>query len=281
MLRSMLVYLFLTVTVTAWAQNGEWRIDSGYSTASLSLASSRGRSWNVAIAKVSGTATFNDDPDKDALNLYIYPAREGKRLLDPKGGFRDNSYADLSRYALMSFHSSSFARTGDGKLAVTGELSVTHVQREPNISWSNAYSGPDYGQPMGQTTTRTVTFVFAAQTFDAQHVNARNQAIVATMPPKEISAQATIDLHNFAALRVAWLDSVWPLVVEDEHCEMPWARASFKDYSGAICTGNPVLPTPLSQPRQRFGRDYPGSDEVTAPDSDEATVLVDLRLEGH
>lgn len=58
MLRSMLVYLFLTVTVTAWAQNGEWRIDSGYSTASLSLASSRGRSWNVAIAKVSGTATL-------------------------------------------------------------------------------------------------------------------------------------------------------------------------------------------------------------------------------
>ncbi len=41
----MLVPLFLTLTVTAWAQNGESRIDSGHSTASLSVASSRGRSW--------------------------------------------------------------------------------------------------------------------------------------------------------------------------------------------------------------------------------------------
>lgn len=266
----------LGVTVTAWAQNGESRVDSRYSTASLSLASSTGGiSWNVGVAKVSGTVTLNDDPDKDAVNLVFYPAREGSRLLDSSGGFRENSFADLARYTVMSFHSSRVTQNRDGKLAVSGELSVTHVTREANIYWNNAYSGPDYGEPVPQTTARQVTFIF--------EVPNQTNAAPRNHGPDERFALATVSLGNFPGLRSAWLDSVWPLVVEDEHCEMPWPRAglSFKDYSGAICTGTPIFPTPLSQPLQRFGIDYPGPNEVTAPASDEATILIHLRPEGH
>ena len=270
-LMSMLACLF--VTVMAWAQNGESRIDHGYSTASLSLASSStGISWNIGIAKVSGTVTLNDDPDKDAFSLDIYPARQGSRLLKRSGGFRDNSFADLSRYAVMSFHSSSVTRNREGKLAVTGKLSVTQVQREANIVWNNEYSGPDYGAPVAETTTRHVTFVFEAEQQTA--ATAHNQG------PEEMSALATIDLRNFPALRSAWLDSVWPIVVENEHCEMPAVRSSMKDYAGAICTGTPIEVTPLSTPPQRIGTDYPEPNEVTAPPNDEATILVHLRLEG-
>ncbi len=266
----------LSVTVAAWAQNGESRIDSRYSTASLSLASSTsGISWNIGIAKVSGTVTLNNDPDKDAVNLVFYPAGEGSRVLNPSGGIRENSFADLSRYTLMTFRSSRGTQNRDGKLAVTGELSVTHVKREANIIWNNAYSGPDYGDPVPQTTTRQVTFIFEAPNPTA--------AALHNHGPDERSALATVNLPNFPGLRSAWLDSVWPLVVEDEHCEMPWPRAglTFKDYSGAICTGTPILPTPLSQPPQRLGIDYPGPDEATAPANNEATILIHLRLEGH
>ena len=263
----------LAVPVTAWGQEGTSRVDSGYSTASLSLvSSSSGVSWNVGIAKVSGTVTLSNDPDKDVFDLDIYPARQGSRLLRQGGGFRDNSFADLSRYTLMSFHSSSVARNLDGKLAVTGTLSVTYVHREANIVWSNAYSGPVYGEPMAQTTTRQVTFVFEPEN--------RTTPKMQHNGPEEISALATIDLRNFPALRSAWLDSVWPIVVENEHCEMPPLKASMRDYSGAICTGTPIEVTPLSQPPQRVGADYPGPNEVTAPANDEATILVYLRLEG-
>ncbi len=269
----MLVPIFLTLTVTAWAQNGESRIDSGYSTASLSVASSRGRSWNIGIAKVSGTVMFNADAERDAVNLYIYPAREGSRLLNSEGGFRANSFADLARYSLMTFHSSGFTRNQEGKLVATGELSVTHVQREPNIEWTNSYSGPDYSPPVGQTTTHRATFIFEAPNFDAQ-----NRTVAAASTPEEISGLAAIDLHQFPALTIAWLDSVWPLVVEDEYCEMPATKADFRDYSGPKCTGTPVLPTSVSQPPRRFGLDYPGPDDVTAPAADKATILLHLRL---
>jgi len=265
----------LLVTGTAWAQNGESRIDRGYSTASMSLAgSSTGISWNIGIAKVSGTVTLNDDSKKNVFSLYFYPARQGSRLLDQKGGFRDNSFAHLSRYALMSFHSTSVTRDRAGNLAVTGQLSVTQVQREANFVWSNAYAGPDYGPPVAETTTRQVTFVFEAERQRTAPVRKPGRA--------EMSARATIDLRNFPALRSAWLNSVWPVVVENEHCEMPEARgsSSMRDYSGAICTGTPVEVTPLSTPPQRIGTDYPEPNEATAPANDEATILVHLRLEG-
>jgi polyisoprenoid-binding protein YceI len=269
---SMLACLF--VTVTAWAQNWESRIDHGYSTASLGLASSStGISWNIGIAKVSGTVTLNDDLDKDVFNLDIYPARQGSRRLEQNGGFRDNSFADLSRYTLMNFHSSGVTRNREGKLAVTGKLSVTQVQREANIVWNNAYSGPDYGAPVAETTSHQVTFVFEAEQ--------QTTATVHNQGPEEMSALATIDLRNFPALRSAWLDSVWPIVVENEHCEMPQVRgSSMRDYAGAVCTGTPIEVTPLSTPPQRIGTDYPEPNEVTAPANDAATILVHLRLAG-
>jgi len=269
-----LILATLSVSAAAWAQNGESRIDSRHSTASLSLASSTsGISWNIGIAKVSGAVTLSNDPGKDAVNLVFYPAGEGSRVLNPSGGFRENSFADLSRYTLMTFRSSRVTQNLDGKLAVTGDLSVTHVQREVNVVWSNAYSGPDYGDPVSRTITRQVTFVFEAPN--------PTTAAIHDHGPDERSALTIVNLTSFPGLRRTWLDSVWPLVVEDEHCEMPWPRGGFKDYKGAICTGTPVLPTPLSRPPQRFGDDYPRLDEATAPANDQATILIHLRLEGH
>jgi YceI-like domain len=256
---------------TCRPQRLESRIDSAHSTASLSLVSSQsGISWNVGIAKVSGTVILdNNNPGEDVLDLNIYPARQEARLLNPDGSFRKNSSADLSRYTLMSFHSSSAKQNRDGKVAVTGELTVTYVNRETSIVWSDAYSGPDYGEPVAQRWTGEVTFVLGAPT---------------PVPPtaikksKQITALAILNRQDFPGLRTAWLEAIWPIVVEDEHCEMPPVKPSMRDYSGAVCTGTPIEVTPLSRPQQRIGADYPGPNEVTAPESDAATILIHLRL---
>lgn len=266
---TILTSVFVSV---GWAQNGNLRIDSAHSSASLTLvSSSSATSWNIGIAKVSGTVKLNDDnPIEDILDLNIYPARQGSRLLNPDGSFRHNSFADLSRYTLMSFHSNHAMLNREGKLEFAGELTVTYVKRETNIAWSNAYSGPVYGEPVVRSTTREATFVI--ETPKRPAMVGRNIGVA------EVSALATINRHDFPELRTEWLDAVWPIVVEDEHCEMPQARGNLRDYSGAVCTGTPVEVTPLSQPSQRLGIDYPGPNEVTAPASDKATILVHLRL---
>lgn len=265
---------FLGVSIAAWAQNGELRIDSRHSTARLSLASSNsGTSWNIGIAKVSGTVTLDNAPEKDAVHLVIYPAGQGSLLLDPSGGLRENRIAGLARYTVMTFRSSQVTQNREERIAVMGELSLTHVTREVSVIWSNAYSGADYGDPVAQTSPHQVTFIFEAP----------NQAAAAMHDhgADERSAVATVNLREFPGLRSAWLDSVWPLVVEDEQCEMPASRASFRDYAGVKCTGTPILPTPLDQPPPPIVRgDYPLPYEVTAPDTDEATIVIHLRLEG-
>jgi len=183
-----MVMLAVVVTVPARAQEGERRIDSAHSTASLSLLSSRGgTTWNVS---------------------------------------------------------------------------------EVNINWSNAYSGANYGEPVARSTSGTITFVIESDQ-------------IKTKQGSQISGLTTIPLRDFPTLRASWLDSVWPLVVEDEHCEIPDVRGSTRDYQGAVCTGTPIEFTPLRQPSQvRIGADYPGPDEVTAPASDAATIMIHLRLEG-
>src|ERR1700758_5811936 len=135
--------LFFTL---CWGQNETLRIDSGHSTASLTLVSSNSAaSLNVGIAKVSGTIRLNSkNPAEDVLDLNIYPARQGSRLLNSDGSFRRNSSANLSRFTLLSFHSERSQLNREGKLVITGELTITYAERRAKVVWNNAYSGPEY-----------------------------------------------------------------------------------------------------------------------------------------
>ncbi len=263
------VLILCILLPAAWAQTISEGIDSEHSTASLTVGSAAGGSaWNVAIAKVSGMVQWDEkDVSKSVFDFTLYPAHQRTRLLNPDGSVRSYTAADLSRYTLMTFHSDRVEVNQTNKLEVRGTLAVTHVEREAKISWSNAYAGPEYGAPVAHTTTGEVVF-----TMENPFSGTPRQA------GTKISGFAIMNRKDFPGLRTAVVDAVWPIVVEDEHCEMPWARASFRDYQGAVCTGKPIEVAPISQPPQRFGTDYPGPNEVTAPVADRVTIALSLNL---
>lgn len=255
----------------AWAQTAPQRIDSAHSTASLTVsAESGGNSWNVGIAKVSGMVQWDEkDVTRSVFDFNIYPARQGARLLNPDGSIRSYTSAELSRYTVMTFRSDHVEADQSGRLQVHGTLTITHVEREANIDWNNAYTGPEYGSPIPHSAAGEVVFIMEILGPPAPvHAGARSQ----------ISGYATIHRREFAGLQTSMLDAVWPIVVEDEHCVMPAPKPSLRDYSGAICTGNPIEVTPINQPSQRFGIDYPGPDQVTAPAADRTTIVLRLNL---
>ena len=257
---------------TSWAQPQSVQIDSEHSTASLTLISASGRSsLNAGIAKVSGIAKLDSgNPAEDLLDLTLYPARQGSRLLNPDGSFRSNGSADLSRYTVMSFHSDHATLNRDGGLEITGELTIAYFSRQPIIYWNNAYDGATYGGLVQQNATHKATFILDSQSVATSTANPA---------PGHISAQATVTHQEFPNLRTALLDAVWPIVVEDEHCEMPPPRASVRDYSGAICTGTPVLPTtPTQATEYYFDTGYPGSNQTSPPPGERATIQLHLRL---
>lgn len=265
-----LVLLLWIGAPVARAQTVSQRIDSEHSTASLTVNSaSGGSSWNVGIAKVSGMLQWDaKDVTNSVFNFSIYPARQGARLLNPDGTVRSYTSANLSRYTVMTFPSGHIDVDPSGKLQVHGVLAVTHVEREANITWSNAYSGPEYGEPVLHSMAGEVVFT----------IENASSAVRLSPASAQISGFTTLNRKDFPELRTAMVDAIWPIVVEDEHCEMPAPKPSFRDYQGAICTGNPIEVTPISQDPQRFGIDYPGPGEVTAPAADRATIVLRLNL---
>jgi polyisoprenoid-binding protein YceI len=256
--------------LVARAQTVSQRIDPGHSTASLTVNSaSGGSSWNVGIAKVSGMLHWDlKDVTNSVFDFSIYPARQGTLLLNPDGSVRSYTSANLSRYTVMTFRSGHTEVDPSGKLQVCGVLAVTHVEREANITWSNAYNGPEYGEPVLHSSAGEVVFT----------IENTNSAVRLGAASSKISGFAALNRKDFPGLRTAMVDAIWPIVVEDEHCEMPAPKPSLRDYQGAICTGNPIEVTPISQSPQRFGIDYPGPGEVTAPAADQATIVLRLNL---
>ena len=261
--------------VSVSAQNVKWNIDAGHSTASIFLAQSGDTDpgINVAVAIAAGTMGFDGpDPSKLSLQLNIIPADQGDALLDPHGTLRAGAYAALSRYTVMSFQSKSAVRDPSGELQLTGDVTITYVEREAPSDWNIAYSGPTVITPVSKSATHTVTFIFDK--------SASEIAYGQKVGWMEIMGHAKIPLEDLPSMRFWLSNSVWPTLVEDRNCYIPNYSISMRDYHGAVCTGNVVE----TKPRKRIadgstsGLDYSGPRYETPQKINEVRLVLDLKM---
>jgi hypothetical protein len=247
-----LVVAGLIASIPARAQDS-FRVDARHSIARLFLGSGQ-NVLEIGLARVSGQVVFDsDDPADPSVSLKIAPD-DGPR----------------SEYAEMSFTSERSAMTVDGKLVVTGTLSVTRVERSVAMEPNEAYAGPQFGDPVVHTDTHAVTLVFSDPHKQSSHDGAM-----------ELSGTTSVSRENFPQFVDAVTAGDWPTtLVNDEKCEQPSTIGD--DYSGAICTGD-VIAT-VSNPAVITGsageEDYSGYRPAVTPDRKQATMALDLRLEG-
>ena len=273
----LLVLFGLTVLATASvsAQNTKWQIDAGHSAATIFLAQSGdpGPGLNIAVAMAVGTVDFDSaDPSKLSLQLNIIPADQDQALLNPNGTLRASAYAALSRYTIMSFQSKPAIRDQNGKLQLTGDLTVTYIEREAPTDWNVGYSGPTTITPVSKSVTRKVTFTFDKSASDiayGQKVGWMGIAGLGTVPLEDLPA-----LHDLLS------SSVWPMLVEDRSCYMPNYSVSMREYHGAVCIGNFVETKPPKEvPYSSVsGLDYSGPRYETPQKIEEVRILLDLKL---
>ena len=241
-----LIFLLLALAVgVAHAQSGVWTVDAEHSTARLSLGS-----VETGVARVSGSVAFAADDSSDpVVNLNIGADTPGAD--DPQ----------------ISFHSKRSAMTSDGKLAVTGDLSVTRIERPviPYVGGGEGYYGAEYGEPVVHSDTREVTLVLPSPA--AQ----RNETL-------QLSAVTDISRERFPQLVNALAQGNWAsVVVQDEHCTMPPTVG--EDYAGAVCSGTPVEAATNSVTTYAGGGEgYYGSHPVAIPDGSHATIALQLQL---
>jgi len=271
----LLLSLAVLAVASVSAQSAKWQIDAGHSTASIFLAQSGDTDpgINIAVAIAAGTMEIDSaDPSKFSLQLSIIPADQGDALLEPHGTLRGGAYAALSRYTVMSFRSTSAVRDPSGELQLTGDVTISYVEREAPSDWNIAYSGPTVITPVSKSATRTVTF-----TFDKSASEIAYGRKVGWM---EFTGRGKIPLEDLPAMRFWLSNSVWPTLVEDRHCYTPNYSVSMRDYHGAVCTGNVVETRPRKgiADGSTSGLDYSGPRYETPQKINEVRLVLDLKM---
>jgi polyisoprenoid-binding protein YceI len=238
------------IAPAAFANSGTWSLDSDASDARLFQGSAANpHALNTGMARVTGNVKLDtNDLDKSVFDLRIYPADEDwANALNLEGNLPIGYVPDANDHTLLTFKSKHILRTAGGGLEVTGDLTLTRVQRGATIDPSEAYAGPVYGDPVIRTETREATFVFPS-VGAALAPGALTPTAVENKEALDVSASAHIGYEDFPDLFSALTETNWPLAVEYGNCQLPSTIS--EDYSGAVCTG----PTAMARDDTPSGR---------------------------
>jgi polyisoprenoid-binding protein YceI len=222
----------------------------------------------LGFARINGRVKIDDgDPTKSSIEFRLYPATSMSPVIDEDGKFLSVWLENLSNHTLVCFHSKKVVRTPDGRLQATGELAVTRVDRNVEMTPNEAYAGPVYGPPVVHRVSREATFVFDLPAADAKEQ--KEGSIKA-------SGSTSIFREDFPQLVRTVVSTYWPPVVQDESCRVPQANEA---YSGAQCTGTylsvPQLP---EAPHAANKEDIGVRQNFNALVGNHLTILVHRRL---
>jgi polyisoprenoid-binding protein YceI len=118
------------LTIPAAAADPNWKIDSAHSSAQFSVRHMEISTVRGQFSKVSGTVVFDDsDVSKSSVDVTIdattVDTREPNRDKDVRGA----DFLAVDKYPTMSFKSTKVEKVADGKLKVTGDLTIRGVTK--------------------------------------------------------------------------------------------------------------------------------------------------------
>lgn len=120
-----------------------------------------GFSWLTGrFDKFSGTISYDDkDPGKSTVKVEIDPASISSNHAERDKHLRGEDFLDVAKFPTATFVSKSVKAAGDGKAAITGDLTLRGVTKEVVIDASFVGGGPDPwgGERVGFTGTTKLT----------------------------------------------------------------------------------------------------------------------------
>jgi polyisoprenoid-binding protein YceI len=274
------IIMLAMIAPFASAESDSWSLDSGTSSSRFFQGSRTDPgSVNTGVARVTGNVSINpNDLNNSVIDLSIYPSDENwENALDGETVLPVGFVPDATEHTLLTFKSKEIVRATDGKLQVTGDLTLTRVERNITLIPNEAYAGPAYGDPVIHTETREITFLFPS--VNAEPLSGGLQpAAQKTQLELEVSGAALVVHEDFPELLTAIRGTNWPSVVNNETCTMP-AGVGGEDYSGAQCSGTLIAATSNTNCRMpaTVGEDYSGA-LCSPPSGDQTTIVLDLKL---
>jgi polyisoprenoid-binding protein YceI len=160
---SRLVFIAFTacaLSPAAAAQAGTWQIDPNHSSAQFSVKHLGVSTVRGAFTKVSGSAKYDpSDPSKDSLDTTIDANSVDTRVEMRDNDLRSPNFLEVQKYPTITFHSKQVRAAGEGKLQITGDLTIHGVTKEVVLDVdgpSAPIKGPDGGQRIGASATTKI-----------------------------------------------------------------------------------------------------------------------------
>jgi len=249
--------LTIFAVTPAFAGQRDWKVDRSHSYGEVSAVAKINESpvsVTLGAASVAGTLRLDQQNiENSSFEFDVEPA---------------DAPAGAGTHTVLRYRSGTAKLTRDGKLRVSGPLTVTEVRLESQLDGNEAYSGPQFNSFVVKETTREVSFDLVLPGEDP--VDAHGEAYVLA------SADAQISTEDFPELVAAVLGTNWPAISNDKTCAS--ASAGGEDYSGYACTGSSVGQASISRQANSFSEDYPGEASGAALVGNNITLALHLRL---
>jgi hypothetical protein len=246
------------LTLPVFAQSTEWRVDSNHSSARIAVTKQSSGESSLTLGTAAASGILRVDSSNLANSVFeldLYPVGTGSPVAPD----------DPIQTTHLTFRSQSASITADGKLKLTGALTVSKVIREVQMVASEGYYGPvETGRVISQT-TREESLLLPISTD-------RDGAVSFT----EVSTRLNVNSEDFPELLNAVLSANWPAKAQNSNCNA--AAYAAEDYAGTLCTGTAVESRSINRSPAFASEAYAGGDPISAQPAGLVTVALHLRL---
>jgi len=120
----------LLLTLSAAAQD-VWQLDPAHTAAQFSVRHLAVSTVRGGFTKVSGSVLYDPaNPGKSAIQVTIDAASVDTRVEKRDNDLRRPNFLDAQKYPTITFQSKKVEAAGEGKLKVTGDLTIHGVTKE-------------------------------------------------------------------------------------------------------------------------------------------------------
>jgi len=131
MSRTLTAFIATLLLAASAAAQESWKIDPAHSAAQFSVRHLGISTVRGAFTKVSGTAQFDAaNPGKSSVQATIDAASVDTRVEMRDKDLRSPNFLDVEKYPTITFQSKKVESVGQGKLKVTGDLTIHGVTKE-------------------------------------------------------------------------------------------------------------------------------------------------------
>jgi polyisoprenoid-binding protein YceI len=111
-----------------------WNLDPFHSNAQFTVRHLGISNVQGEFTKISGTVAIDDaDIAKSTINVTIDATSVDTRVSRRDDDLKSPNFFDVAKYPTITFQSTKVTRAGDGKLTVTGNLTIKDVTKEVTL----------------------------------------------------------------------------------------------------------------------------------------------------